>query len=68
MIHRVKDQHVREVVGEAEINLDELQDRKIKYFTLGDMDKVLQIELSEPKVVHKAENEGNSMENRKLRN
>ena len=46
VIHRVKERHQREVVGEAEINLDELQDRKIKYFTLGDMDKVLQIELS----------------------
>ena len=56
VIHRVKDQYQREVVGEAEINLDELQDRKIKYFTLGDMDKVLQIELTEPKIFNKDEN------------
>lgn len=49
VIHREVEGRQNELIGEAEINLDELQNRKIKYFTLGEMDKVLQIELVELK-------------------
>lgn len=38
------------LVGEVQINLDEVLLRKIKYFPLDDMDKVLQVEVSETSV------------------
>ena len=40
-------------VGEAEINLDELQDKKLKYYSVESTDKILQAEVYEPKKYRK---------------
>ena len=53
----------KQLVGETEIDLDELQDKRLKYYPLGDKDKILQAEVYDARKRRKPEEAEKHAEN-----
>ena len=58
-----KDGDEKESIGETEIDLDELMEKKLKYYTIGNKDKILQAEVYEAKKRKKQEEGEKNIDN-----